>query len=259
MEESPDWVVFEHPLTERIRYLLRLDFLFAQSRHHLSDRTPWGLRSSVHTLLDILSVMGRTDQRTELVKDLCEQQTRLGRLLRRPEISPGKLHEVLRELGGAIADVQAMTTSYPAMGLRENEFLFSVLNRSSIPGGTCGFDLPAYHRWLSRPPEQVQKDIQEWCAILQPLERAIELYLRLLRNSTQPVDQSAEAGVYLQVPEGPCQLVRVLVPVGVDVYPEISAGKHRISVRFMSLGDVNTRNVQTAAAVNFRLQCCHLA
>ncbi|HZR36924.1 MAG TPA: cell division protein ZapD [Nevskia sp.] len=259
MEQGGDWIAFEHPLSERIRFLLRLEFLFAQYQHQAADTSSWGLRASLHTLLDILSVMGRADLRTELLKEVFEQHSILTRLSKRPDVNHARLAEVLRELSAAAAELQAMGSSHPAVVLRENEFLFAVLNRSSIPGGACGFDLPAYHRWLSRPPAETQRDLAAWFASLRPLQHAIGLYLRLLRDSTQPVQQVAEGGVFLHIPQAAYQLVRVLVPADADVYPEISAGKHRVSVRFMRLGDVNTRNVQAGGTIPFQLQCCLLS
>ena len=259
MDQGAEWIAFENPLSERIRFLLRLEFLFAQYQHQGTDQSPWGLRASLHTLLDLLSVMGRADLRTELLKDLLEQHSRFTRLSKRPEVDAARLGAVLEELSRAAADLQAMGSSHPGMVLRENEFLFAVLNRSSIPGGACGFDLPAYHRWLERPRQDTQRDLDGWYGRLRPLERAINLYLRLLRDSTGAGDQVAESGVFLHVPQAAYQLVRVLVPAAIDVYPEISAGKHRVSVRFMRLGDVNTRNVQAVEAVPFRFQCCLLA
>ena len=259
MDQGADWIAFEHPLSERIRFLLRLEFLFAQYQHQRIDTSAWGLRASLHTLLDILSVMGRADLRTELLKEILEQHATLTRLSKRPDVNLERLTEVLKDLGAAAAELQGMGSSHPAMVLRENEFLFAVLNRSSIPGGACGFDLPAYHRWLSRPPSETQQDLTAWFANLRPLERAINLYLRLLRDSTQPGDHVAAGGVFLHVPQAAYQLVRVLVPASADVYPEISAGKHRVSIRFMHLGNVNTRNVQAGGSIPFRLQCCLLS
>jgi cell division protein ZapD len=259
MDQGADWIVFEHPLSERIRFLLRLEFLFAQYQHQRNDSSAWGLRASLHSLLEILSVMGRADLRTELLKEIFEQHAALTRLSKRPDVNHERLNEVLRDLNSAAAELQGMSSSSPAMVLRENEFLFAILNRSSIPGGACGFDLPAYYRWLSRPQAETQRDINNWYASLRPLEHAITLYLRLLRESTQPGNQVAEGGVFLHVPQANYQLVRVLVPASADVYPEISAGKHRVAVRFMRLGDVNTRNVQAGGSIAFKLQCCLLS
>jgi len=259
MDQGADWISFEHPLSERIRFLLRLEFLFAQYQHQGADTSAWGLRASLHTLLDILTVMGRADLRTELLKEIFEQHAALTRLSKRPDVNLERLNEVLGNLGGAAEELQGMSSSHPAMMLRENEFLFAILNRSSIPGGACGFDLPAYHRWLAGPAVETQRDLQSWFTNLRPLQRAIGLYLRLLRDSAQPVEHIAAGGIFLHVPQGPYQLVRVLVPAAADVYPEISAGKHRVSVRFMRLGNVNARNVQAGGNITFRLQCCQLS
>ena len=258
MEQGAEWVAYEHPLNERVRFLLRLEFLFAQYRYHRGDASQWGLRAALQTLLDGLSVMGRSDLRSDLLKELSDQQSVLHRLGKRPDINQERLAATLGQLGTAIADLHGMASAYPAMALRSNEFLFAVLNRSSIPGGVCGFDLPAYHWWLSRPREQIERDLDGWAANLLPVERGIALYLRLLRESTEASAHTAEGGVYLHVTQAPYQLVRVHLPAAADVLPEISAGKHRVSIRFMRQGDINTRSAQAGGSIPFRLQCCLL-
>ena len=35
--------------------------------------------------------------------------------------------------------------------LRDSEFLNAIKHRSTIPGGTCEFDLPDYRHWLDQP------------------------------------------------------------------------------------------------------------
>jgi cell division protein ZapD len=258
MDQGADWIAFEHPLSERIRFLLRLEFLFSQYQHQSADSSSWGVRASLHTLLDILTVMGRTDLRTELLKELLEQHAALTRLSKRPEVDPERLQQVLAELAGTATELQRMNSSHPAMMLRENEFLFSILNRSSIPGGACGFDLPGYHRWLCGSAAETQRDLRAWFSSLLPLQHAIGLYLRLLRDNVHAGEHVAEGGVFLHVPQAPYQLVRVLLPATANAYPEISAGKHRVSIRFMHLSNVNTRNVQANGSIPFRLQCCLL-
>ena len=258
MDAVADWICFEQPLNERTRSLLRLEFLFAEYAHQASDLTPWGIRAGLRTLLDIIAVIGRTDLRTELIRDLTEQRTVLNRLRARPDLDRTKLDTVLTELTGVLTTLHASST-HPSAVLRDNEFLFSVLNRSSIPGGTCVFDLPAYNRWLSRPYATVERDLSRWFSTLRPYSTAIALYLRLLRESTAASDLVATAGVYLHVPQGTYPLLRVEVSPTADVYPEISAGKHRFSFRFMRLGDVNVRNTQSTDDIPFRLQCCTLS
>ncbi len=258
MERSGEWVVFEQPLTERVRAFLRLEFLFDEFAHFRADDSIAGARAAMKTFLDILSVIGRSDLRTDLMKDFAEQIAIFTRLRSRPQVDAVQLDRVLADLRGTGAALQKLGSAHPSQLLRENEFLFAVMNRSAIPGGTCAFDLPAYHRWLARSHIEIAADISTWTAQLQPFEQAIRLYLRLMRNSTQPSEQVAEGGVFLHTPQTFHPLIRVLIPQGMDVYPEVSAGKHRISIRFMSLGDVNVRNVQAVAEIPFRLQMCSI-
>lgn len=259
MESRSEWVIFEQPLTERVRAFLRLEFLFDEYAHSRAGQGAFGTRAAMRAFLEALAVIGRSDLRTDLMKDFAEQIARFTRLRSRPGVDHAQLDRVLAELRGAGVALQKLGGAvHPAQLLRENEFLFAVHNRSAIPGGSCAFDLPAYHRWLSRPEQETARDLNAWFAPLTPFELAIRLYLRLLRDSTQAAEHVAEGGVFLHTPQLSYSLIRVLVPDGADVYPEVSAGKHRISVRFMRLGDVNQRNVQAGGAIPFRLQLCSL-
>jgi cell division protein ZapD len=256
--ESGPSNVFEQPLSERVRTFLRLEFLFAQHHHHRADKTHWGVRATLRALLDILTIVSRSDLKTEILKELAEQHGALTRLQQRPGVDPARLHSVLAELNDAVNAMQVQTTHTLATVLRDNEFLISLLHRSTIPGGVGAFDLPSFHHWLSQSHDQIRRDLDAWFADLVPFERAIVLYLRLLRQSTQALDAVAKAGMFVHTPQGEFDLVRVLVPASAGVYPEISAGRHRFTVRFMSQRDVNTRPTQATADVPFQLQCCTL-
>lgn len=256
--EGLDAIAFEQPLNERVRTFLRLEFLFGQHAHHRQDRSAYGLRARLQTLLDTLTVLSRSDLKKDILKELLEQHAHLTRLSQRPGVDQERLRQVLTELTVAINGLQHLATQFAGSALRDNEFLISVHNRSSIPGGTCAFDLPAYHFWLSQPYEQVKRDLDAWFADLAPFERAIGLHLQLLRGSTEVSAAIARGGVYVHAPQGPVQLLRVFVPHDAGAYPEISAGAHRFTIRFVSMRDVNRRSSQVHMDVPFRLQCCAL-
>lgn len=257
--QADDIVVFEQPLNERIRTLLRLEFLFAQHAHHRADSTPFGLRARLAALLDVLTVLSRSDLKKDIFKELQEQHAALTRLNSRPGVDPERLRGVLHELRPALAAIQPLATQHAAGSvLRASEFLIAIYNRSAVPGGTCAFDLPGYHYWLSQPVENARRDLDAWFADLEPFERGIQLYLRLLRGSTEAQSAVARDGVYVHAPQGPCSLARVFVPVSLGLYPEISAGAHRFTIRFMSFPDARHRGAQAVSAVPFRLQCCAL-
>lgn len=255
---SPSVVAFEQPLNERVRTLLRLEFLFAQLHHHRADPTSWGLRDTLRSLLDVLQVLSRGDLKTEVLKELNTQHAALTRLKERPGVDGSRLESVLSELTEAGNDLQALTTNTMATLLRDNEFLVSLLHRGTIPGGAIGFDLPGFHRWLSQPAQRTDRDLDAWFADLAPYERAVALLLRLLRQSTEPSAETAVSGMFVYTPQADSEMVRVMVAADADVYPEISAGRHRVTVRFMKQRDISSRPSQTSEDIAFKLQCCCL-
>lgn len=258
MTPESESVAFEQPLSERVRTFLRLEHLFAQHRHFRADPSISGLRATLHALLDILVVLSRSDLKNDILKELTDQHAHLTRLAARPGVDQERLQRVLGEITQAVGAMQQLATQFASNLLRENDFLTSVLNRSTIPGGTCAFDLPQYHFWLSRPELQTRRDLDRWYANLAPFETAVNLYLRLLRNSVGAQAMVARGGIHVHSPQSHCVLLRVLVPASTGVYPEISAGKHRFTVRFMSADDINARSHQAMADIAFQMQCCTL-
>ena len=258
MTESGQTVVYEQPLNERVRTLLRLEFLFAQHHHHRADRTHWGVRATLRALLDIFTIVSRSDLKTEILKELTEQHGTLSRLQQRPGVDATRLQGVLAELNEAVNAMHVLTTHTLGTVLRDNEFLISLLHRSTIPGGVGAFDLPTFHHWLAQPGDHIRRDLDAWFADLVPFDKAVNLYLRLLRQSTQATEAVAKGGIHVYTPQAEYEMVRVLVAASAGVYPEISAGRHRFTIRFMTQRDVNSRPAQTSADVAFQMQCCAL-
>lgn len=258
MPQAGEFITFEQPLTERVRTFLRLEFLFAQFRHHRQDASECGIRACLSALLDTLVVLSRSDLKNDILKELNEQHVHLTRLAARPGIDQQRLDSVLHDITRTQNELQQLAMQFAGSLLRESDFLTGILNRSGIPGGTCGFDLAHFHYWLSQPYERVCRDLDAWHADVLPFEHAILLYLQMLRASKDPQPSVAHGGMYVITPPAPCHLIRVLVPSGSGVYPEISAGKHRCTVRFMDARDANARAHQTTRGIEFAIQFCAL-
>ncbi len=256
MVEEQAAICYEQPLNERVRTFLRLEFLFTQARHHLEDTSQWGRRAMLDTLLDTLTLLSRSDLKTDIIKELQEQYQSLKRLERRPGVDGGRLNSVLDELGNALDGMHGMSAQSASTILKHNEFLNTILNRSAIPGGTCVFDLPGYHHWLTQPQDAQQGDIDEWLAPLEPYREAVRVILQLLRQSQPPVQREAEGGVFVQTLEQPCGLMRVVLEAPSPLYPEISAGKHRFTIRFMEQPNAAERAIPTSRDVSFRVALC---
>src|SRR5262245_44699364 len=63
-------VIYEQPLSERIRSFLRLEYLFERARHELTGQDVWSSRTAIEALIDIMSLMGRMDLKKDIIKEL---------------------------------------------------------------------------------------------------------------------------------------------------------------------------------------------
>lgn len=253
----PADLTYEQPLNERIRSFLRLEFLFQQAAHFLRGASIWSSHAALTSLLEIQDLLGRSDFKTEVLKELERDTAALARLEQNPEVDRARLTEILDELDGLIDRLHAQTQPL-GHELRTNEFLSSIRQRTAIPGGTCMFDLPGYHHWLRRPSEQRIRDLSNWLGSYDVLRQSIEIILRLIRDSASPQLRVAEQGFYQQSLDSnvPCQLLRVAVPAEADYYPEVSGGKHRFTIRFWFQESPGVRPRQVKDDVAFQLSCC---
>ncbi|QBQ53907.1 cell division protein ZapD [Nitrosococcus wardiae] len=247
---------YEQPLNERVRTLLRLEFLFRQVQHYLPGESEWDSQGALTGLFELLTIFGRSDLKTEAIKELERLQTNLSRLQKSPHVDRERLDEFLQQIE-SLADTLRANNMQLGQQLKDSEFLHSIRQRSTIPGGACDFDLPNYHYWRRSPAEQRVSDLENWFQDFDPIRNATELILQLIRSSAPPTPQVAKGGFYQQNLDThtPYQMVRVLLPPDSDCFPEISGGKHRFSIRFMVFSiDKPTQPVEED--ISFELCCC---
>ncbi|MBW9259170.1 MAG: cell division protein ZapD [Candidatus Thiodiazotropha sp. (ex. Lucinisca nassula)] len=251
-----DQIHYEHPLNERIRTFLRLEHLFMQVDHFRPLADIWSNRAAIEGLLSIMSVFGRSDLKTEILKELERHVSNLERVRQQPGVNMEALGLVLDDLEQAIHQVYRMDGQI-ARNLRNNEFLTAIMQRSSIPGGGCNFDLPQYHRWLNQPHEVRQDQMSEWMHELHPVREAVVLLLNLVRGSNLPSEETAQQGFFQKSlePSSPAQLVRVGLPRHTNVFTEISGNKHRFSIRFLESIDTG-KPTQSKQDIPFQLTTC---
>jgi cell division protein ZapD len=249
-------ITYEQPLNERIRTFLRLEFLFRQVDHSLMADLEWDSRASIANLIEILNVFTRSDLKTEVLKELERLAGTLSRLESNPDVDRSKLNEILDEID-LLSDRLHLSQGQIGQELKGNEFLTAIRQRSSIPGGTCDFDLPAYHYWLQKPGGERHAEIRHWLSAFDSFRSAIGLILRLIRESAITSREVAVGGFYQQSLDTavPFQLIRVTLPSGAPCFAEISGGKHRFTVRMMEMRDYD-RPSQVAGDIEFRLGCC---
>ncbi len=252
----PHQIVYEHPLNERVRTFLRLEHLFQQLDRYLPGEDAWASRAALSALLDVTNVFGRGDIKSEILKELERHNKTLSNIRQKAGVNLERLGDILDQLEALASRVHGLNGQL-GKELRENSFLKNIMHRSSIPGGNCAFDLPMYHYWLQQPHEARLRDLDRWMTDFGPIRESVALILQLVRTSSHPRRECAEKGFFHQALDTqlPVQLVRVSVAEGLPYFAEISGGKHRFTVRFMSTSEYD-RPTQTEDDVTFELTSC---
>jgi cell division protein ZapD len=181
----------------------------------------------------------------------------LGQLSHNQDVDKARLQTILAELGQASRNLYNSSGKVGA-SVMESGLFQSISQRSAIPGGSCSFDLPAFHYWLEQGKAEQQRDLQQWTQPFADIRIAIDLILGYIRQSSAPKQEIAQAGFFQLALDSshPVQLLRVGVPASARCFAEISGGKHRFSIRFMKPSNDENRPSQTQDDIAFTLSRC---
>lgn len=256
---SSKYQTFEQPLNERIRMCLRVETLMRRFHYFETLKGDWSAYSALLTILELTSLLERGDFKQELMKELDRQHVALIGLSSHQEVDPGKLKLVLNQQEHAIERMHRLNGKL-GEHLKRDDFLLGIKQRTSIPGGSCDFDLPQLRFWLNQTHDERLADLHEWVAPYRELEDVIVLILQVIRDSAIDKTVIAEKGFYQKALDTKMSTQLIRISVGADelYYPEISAGKHRYSVRFMKPQDGEGMSTQVKDDVKFLLSRCSL-
>lgn len=245
-------IVYEHPLNEKVRTYLRVEYLFQQVQHQLAlanESQQLGFFTSLFALIEVLD---RNDIRPDLIKDVERCEGALVNWSRHPHISDALLSTMLQKSVRLQSDL--LRGAKFANVLKDDKFLGPLRQRFFIPGGTCYFDLPQLQYWYTLDLSARQKQAQDWLAHLTLVEQAISFVLTFIRERGQFQPVTAENGFFQSNTEQ-FELLRLRYPLHYGCYPTISGNKYRYAIRFMQLCDTQGR-ATTNQHIGFELACC---
>lgn len=250
-------ILYEYPLNERIRTLLRLEDLFERLDLFAERDHPLDHHVALTTLFDVLEIAARADLKSDLLQELDRQRQALAQYRNNPNVSRSALEEILGQIEEAFARLSALTGK-TGQHMRDNEWLMSIRSRTIIAGGACEFDLPSYYAWQHRSPESRRRDIGNWALPFRPLHDSLSIVLKLLRESAQRQTYTAQQGGFQQPLGGRTyQMVQVRLDPAPGAIPEISANKYLLWIRFTSQdGDMRPKPYE--GSVDFDLGLCNL-
>ena len=248
--------IYELPINERLRTFMRVEFLYKRLKYSLENDDTWAIRSSVNTLLEIYSILSRTDVRREVLFDLDRYIFQMTKYQDDPTVDRKRAKEKNLQLENLRNDVDIVGTGY-LKKIRDIEFVDSLLHRHTLPGGRAEFDMPKYKFWLDSGITRTQPDIKKWVGIIKPVCDSIDQIIWLLRESSEAISTVAINGLYNHQIERNSQisLVRIFLSNN-NVFPEISGGKHLISIRFLNWSKTDERTTQENKNVRFKISLC---
>lgn len=252
-----DTIIYEQPLNEIIRACLRLEQVFQHLDHQLNDTSKIGTRHAVSHIINILQLLDRPDLKAKLAKEISHLLANLSRYEDAPSIDSAKLDYLTRELD---ALSRSLIDSSGKIGhrLRDTELLNILRLQLANPGGACSFDMPLNHYWLEQPTEVRHATLRNWLKEFDQIRKTVRLVLDVVRNHSKIEKKQAVRGFHQELldPQSNIRMIRIGITPDIPAYPEISVGRHFLSIRFYS-PNIEKRPEQYPENLNFWLAYCN--
>ena len=253
-------IIYELPLSEAVRICLRIEKLFEQFDYSAHAKTISDAKQAMVSLLKILDFVDRPDIKSKISQTLTQYNQALSQLKTAPQVDQQRLTLTLDHLSTLNHQLHTKNERLDE-ALRKNEFLSQIRSHMANPGGIADYRLPNYMLWQQQSIQIKSQQLNNWIDTLTPLRKMVETIMQLTRDSAGFESVIADNGFYHKSfnPQHPYQLARIRLPLIDNAYPEFGAGKHRLTIRFLSPNYLNTgRPSQIQKPLTFELCCCKL-
>lgn len=249
---------YDYPFNERVRSLLRMEDLLSRIVDSVESSHEDHHFLALQSLLQLVDVIDRAEIKLDLLQELSRQRSVMLLLKEKQIISGEKIDLLISDIDEISGLIQADNTKL-GQHMRVNEWLMNIKQRTMIPGGISKFDVPSFQHWLSMPAEKRRDDLAQWLKPLLPMQQAVYIILHILRGSGKTKSEIASEGVFHQLlgSNKPSQMLRIQIPDDALYYPEVSANKYAINIRFYQL-DRSKKPQKYEQDVPFNLTLCNL-
>jgi cell division protein ZapD len=249
---------YDFPFNERVRALLRMEDLFARVIDNIDSQQHDHHFLALQSLLQLVDIVDRAEIKLDLLQELTRQKSVMLMLKEKQIIDAEKIDLLVNDIDEIASQIQEDNAKL-GHHLRSNEWLMNIKQRTMIPGGISKIDVPSFQYWLSMPVTKRREDLAQWLKPLLPVQQAVYIILHILRGSGKTKNEVAPAGVFHQLlgNNKPSQMLRIHLPEDATYYPEVSANKYAVNIRFHQLD--NTKKPQKFEQdVQFQLTLCNL-
>lgn len=240
-------LIYEHPLNEKTRSFLRLEYLSQQLQTNVDHDHQ---HRCFYPLFSLCELTERCDYRGEVLQDLDKKIITLSNWQSLPHIDTTQVEIYLNHLITAKEDLLA--SDRPGAKLKQDRFLAALRQRFNMPGACCNFDLPQLHYWLAKPWEARQQEYLQWVDNFTALLHPINLLLELTRQTSQYSETVANAGFFQGNSNQALSMIRVKIDADKGCYPTVSGHKNRYAIHFVQF----EQQKHSDQAIEFQLATC---
>lgn len=256
----PDFTSYELPLNEKTRNFLRLEQFFLEIEKSISDKSSNSSRAALIGMLEACDFIQRIDIKKDLIKELENITSSFKNFSENPEVDDTSLTKLTSEINQGLNFLR-IRNYHPGNLLHKDELATQVKHRLGISGGACHFDIPRLYFWINKSHLERTKQLNDWMEDLRPILWANKLILRVIRESGVVSNATANNGFYQKALNNKVRyyLLRINLPQEVPIFPEISGGKHRFTIRFYEHVTTNLKPQKSTKDIDFFIEQCGIA
>jgi cell division protein ZapD len=245
--------LYEEPVQEKIRKFIKIEFLLNKIYYFKGKDNKSENYISLLALCELYEILSRSDIKSELIREIETQNTYLQKIKEIPQADSSKLNSVLEKQSQLLKLIYSIEINY--LDHLERDILFKTILKNCF----TQLQPASIDFWLSRDILNRETQIDLWLEPLIFIKRSIDFILEVIRKSGRFEDRVAEKGFFVEKldPKKNILLVRVTLTSDLYYYPQISVGKQRLTIMFMTKDDKNNL-VPHQEDLTFILTTCSL-
>jgi cell division protein ZapD len=238
---------------EKIRKFIKIEFLLNKIYYFKGKDDKSENYIALLALCELYEILSRSDIKSELIREIETQNSYFQSIKEMPQADSSKLNSVLEKQNILLKLIYSNEVNY--LDHLGRDILFKTILKNCF----TQLQPASIDFWLSRDILIRETQIDLWLEPLIFIKRSIDFILEVVRKSGRFEDRMAEKGFFIEKldPKKNVLLVRVTLTSDLYYYPQISVGKQRLTIMFMTKDDKNNL-VPYQEDLSFILTTCSL-